>query len=146
MLLAMDPVCHLVVVTESRLVPINFIVKNGGTIYAQGLVAFRFYGVQSISASAKLHISAKSICYCAHVRTTLDIDDLLYRRAKATAAERGCSVTSVIEEALRSALDAKVLDAPLQPLPVASESGGTLPGVDLYDARALAAILDENRV
>jgi len=145
MLLAMDPVCHLFVVAWSQLDPITFIVQNGGTIYAQGLVSSRFYGVHSIGARGKLHISGKSIFYCAHVRTTLDIDDLLYRRAKATAAERGCSVTYVIEEALRSALDAEVLDAPLQPLPVASESGGTLPGVDLYDARALAAILDDSR-
>ena len=99
-----------------------------------------------MTQSGMLHISANRFCYCAILRTTLDIDNLLYRRAKAAAAERGCSVTSVIEEALRSALDAKELKAPLKPLPVAGESGGTLPGVDLYDARALAAILDENRV
>ncbi len=79
------------------------------------------------------------------MRITLDIDDRLYHCAKDTAAERGCSVTSVIEEALRCALDAEALELPLQPLPVASESGGTLPCIDLYDARALAALLDESR-
>lgn len=35
------------------------------------------------------------------MRTTLNIADVLFRRAKAAAALRGCSVTSVIEETLR---------------------------------------------
>ena len=37
----------------------------------------------------------------AAMRTTLHIADDLYRRTKAAAALRGCSVTSVIEETLR---------------------------------------------
>jgi hypothetical protein len=79
------------------------------------------------------------------VRTTLDIDDALYRRAKATAAERGCSVTSVIEEALRLALDGGKAEQARIPLPVSKESGGTLPGIDLHDGRALRDIMDEGR-
>jgi hypothetical protein len=79
------------------------------------------------------------------MRTTLDIDDQLYRRAKATAAERGCTVTSVIEEALRLALDGKQEGGRVPPLPVSKESGGLLPGVDLYDGRALRDLLDEGR-
>jgi hypothetical protein len=79
------------------------------------------------------------------VRTTLDIDDALYRRAKATAAERGCSVTSVIEEALRLALDGRGDQRARIPLPVAKETGGTLPGIDLHDGRALREIMDEGR-
>jgi hypothetical protein len=79
------------------------------------------------------------------MRTTLDIDDHLYRRAKSTAAERGCSVTSVIEEALRLALDAAEVPRQVPPLPVSKETGGVLPGVDLYDGRALRALMDEGR-
>jgi hypothetical protein len=38
------------------------------------------------------------------MRTTLDIDDTLHRRAKELAARTGRSLTSVIEDALRDAL------------------------------------------
>jgi hypothetical protein len=79
------------------------------------------------------------------MRTTLSIDDDLYRRAKAAAALRGSSVTSLIEEALRRVLDSPATAAPVPDLPVARETGGPLLGVDLHDARALAAVLDEGR-
>jgi hypothetical protein len=79
------------------------------------------------------------------MRTTLSIDDDLYRRAKAAAAMRGSSVTSLIEDALRRALDTPTTPAHVPELPVARESGGPLPGIDLHDARALAAVLDEGR-
>lgn len=79
------------------------------------------------------------------MRTTLSIDDDLYRRAKAAAALRGSSVTSLIEDALRRALDEPATPAPVPELPIARESGGPLPGIDLHDARALAAVLDEGR-
>ena len=79
------------------------------------------------------------------MRTTLSIDDDLYRRAKAAAALRGSSVTSLIEDALRRALDAPASPASVPDLPVARETGGPLPGIDLHDARSLAAILDEGR-
>lgn len=79
------------------------------------------------------------------MRTTLSLDDELYRRAKAAAALRGCSVTSLIEESLRSALDAAATASEVPDLPIAAETGGPLPGVDLHDARSLAAVLDEGR-
>jgi hypothetical protein len=79
------------------------------------------------------------------MRTTLSIDDDLYRRAKAAAALRGSSVTSLIEDALRRTLDAPAMPAAVPDLPVARETGGPLPGIDLHDARALAAVLDEGR-
>ena len=77
------------------------------------------------------------------MRTTLVLDDDLYRRAKATAAHQGRTVTSVVEEALRRLLDAEPPPVEVPDLPVARESGGPLPGIDLHDARALAAVLDE---
>jgi Ribbon-helix-helix protein, copG family len=79
------------------------------------------------------------------MRTTLSIDDDLYRRAKAAAALRGSSVTSFIEEALRRSLEAPATPAVVPDLPVARETCGPLPGIDLHDARALAAVLDEGR-
>lgn len=79
------------------------------------------------------------------MRTTLSIDDDLYRRAKAAAALRGRSVTSLIEDALRQALDGPPSPGRVPDLPVAPESGGPLPGIDLHDARSLAAVLDEGR-
>jgi hypothetical protein len=79
------------------------------------------------------------------MRTTLSIDDDLYRRAKAAAALRGSTVTSLVEDALRHILDGPSPPAPVPDLPVARETGGPLPGVDLHDARALAAVLDEGR-
>ncbi len=66
------------------------------------------------------------------MRTTVNIDDELLRRAKQLAAAEGRTLTSLIEEAL-----ARVLDKPKVPrhervdLPVSSASGGVLPGVDL---------------
>mgnify|MGYP005815264391 CR=1 FL=1 len=75
------------------------------------------------------------------MRTTLNIDDDLYRQVKASAALRGCSVTSVIEEALRAALLRRSVPADLPSLP-------TLPGrllveIDLADNSAVRDLEDE---
>jgi len=76
------------------------------------------------------------------VRTTLTIDDDLYRMTKALAEQRGCSVSSVVEDSLREAID-RLGDPALQrQLPVLSQSGGTLAGVDLEDRRALRQLLN----
>ncbi len=76
------------------------------------------------------------------MRTTLNIDDEIYRMTKALAAHRGCSVSSVIEESLREALARAEQPASRGPLPILSQSGGTLPGVDLNDRKALRELLD----
>lgn len=39
------------------------------------------------------------------MKTTIEIDDELFRRAKVRAAEQGSSLRSVFEDALRRALD-----------------------------------------
>jgi plasmid stability protein len=79
------------------------------------------------------------------MRTTMNLDDDLYRRAKAAAAQRGCSVTSIVEEALHLALAAADARPSFAGLPVAPEGGGLQPGVDLHDSRALRALMDEGR-
>jgi hypothetical protein len=80
------------------------------------------------------------------VRTTLNLDDELYRRAKATAALRGCSVTSLIEDSLRQTLSAGP-PAPVEPMPVSTRRPGLAPafaatGLDLNDTSAVLETID----
>ncbi|MFM8351933.1 MAG: hypothetical protein ACKN9D_12830 [Actinomycetales bacterium] len=78
------------------------------------------------------------------MRTTLVIDDDLFRQVKERAAQRGCTFTSIVEEALRATLIESPDLEEVWELPVANETGGTLPGVDLYNARAIRELLDED--
>lgn len=78
------------------------------------------------------------------MRTTLNIDDELYRRVKATAALRGCTVTSLIEDSLREALMVRE-SGQARPIRVLPERGGVRAGVDLTDGRALRELLDGER-
>jgi hypothetical protein len=79
------------------------------------------------------------------MRTTIRIDDALYRRTKTLAARSGRTVGEVIEDALRSALQPRHEDGPeeLPDLPVFGGSG-TMPGVDIADNAALRDLMDEN--
>jgi len=65
------------------------------------------------------------------MRTTLNIDDDLYRDIKFEAARRGTSITSVIEDALRASLQAADIARP--DFPVSSRSSGVRAGVHLDD-------------
>ena len=78
------------------------------------------------------------------MRTTIRIDDELYRELKARAARRGATVASVIEDVIRAGLAAETArhDAPPPDLPTYG-SRGTLPGIDLADTAALRAAMDE---
>ena len=51
------------------------------------------------------------------MQTTLRLDDNLYRRAKATAAEQGVTLTRFIEEALQLRLEKRPVTSPIT-LPV----------------------------
>ena len=77
------------------------------------------------------------------MRTTMNINDDLYRQAKALAATRGCSVTSVIEDALRAALMDFEQPSTFRGLPVSRQGGDVMPGIDLHDSRSLQAVLDD---
>lgn len=81
------------------------------------------------------------------MRTTLNIEDDLYRRVKATAALRGCSVTSLVEESLRLVLDQQSATPDLPPMPVSNRQPGLTPefagsGIDLADTSAVLDHLD----
>lgn len=69
------------------------------------------------------------------MRTHLKIDAALMGRLEQEAARRGCSVSDLVENALRSLLDASDMSSPsLSPLPTFN-SGGAL--VDISDRDAL---------
>lgn len=75
------------------------------------------------------------------MRTTVDLDDDLLRAAKVIAATEGRTLTSVIEDGLRSVL-APPDDCP-EPVRFTTVGGnGPLPGVDLDDSGALLDLLE----
>lgn len=70
------------------------------------------------------------------LKTTLNLDDGLLREAKKLAAERGATLTSVIEEAVRALLkDTKAAKPYVFRWPVVRGRGGPL--VDVADRDAL---------
>lgn len=87
----------------------------------------------------------RHICENLRMRTTLVINDELYRRARMAAAERGATVTSVVEEALRVLLDTAVAHAPvdISGMPIDTEMSWVHPGIDINDNSALLDIMDE---
>lgn len=77
------------------------------------------------------------------VRTTIRIDENVYRQAKSRAATTGRTVSEIIEDAVRESLRPRPTDhTELPPLPTFGGSG-VLPGVDLADASALRDRMDE---
>ena len=75
------------------------------------------------------------------MRTTLNVDDQLLRRAKKLALERGVTLTAIFEEALRAAVT-----APKQPttfrLRWEPVEGGRVPDVDISDRSALYDLME----
>lgn len=77
------------------------------------------------------------------MRTTIRIDDELYREVKARAARSGRTVAAVLEDAVR-----RGLNPPEQPTAGRyrvrpTGSGGLRPGVDLSSNAAVAEAMDE---
>ena len=80
------------------------------------------------------------------MRTTLVLDDAIYRRAKLSAVERGVTVASVIEEALQLLLSRQSgNETDLGPMPVDDSPGWLHPGVDINDTSALLGLVDEGK-
>ena len=76
------------------------------------------------------------------MRTTITVDDEIYRQAKAHAAVTGQTVGSVVEDALRDLLARMEAPRPyLVDLPTFEV--GFLPGVDYNDNSALLELMDE---
>jgi hypothetical protein len=79
-----------------------------------------------------------------HMRTTVRLDDALLTQAKAEAARRGITLTSLIELGLRLAVVQGPAAGPRRKvnLPVSDVGGGVLPGVDISNSADLWDILD----
>ena len=78
------------------------------------------------------------------MRTTIDINEDLLRRAKRKAADEGVSLRNVVEEALRAHLAGRS-KAPGYKLRWTPERGELLPGVNLEDRDALFDLMDGTR-
>lgn len=73
------------------------------------------------------------------MKTTIEIDDELFRRAKVHAAERGSSLRRVVEDALRRALD----DQPAATGFVLRDASGRGSGLAVeYDGRGWAGLAE----
>lgn len=75
------------------------------------------------------------------MRTTVNIDDELLRRARERAAQTGRSLGDVVDDALRVLLAERVPERGAVELPRFGGSG-LRPGIDLEDKEALAELLE----
>jgi hypothetical protein len=77
------------------------------------------------------------------MRTTVRLDDDLLREVKRYAVDRGTTLTSVLEQALREMLARRRrLDRAERPALPTFAGRGLQPGVDLDDTRALLDLMD----
>jgi hypothetical protein len=75
------------------------------------------------------------------MKTTLNLDDGLVRRAKRVAAERGTTLTQIVEDALRDALREDRADTDFR-LSLPTVRGHSVPSVDPADRDRLYDVLD----
>ncbi|MCG3199036.1 MAG: hypothetical protein GHCLOJNM_03545 [bacterium] len=75
-----------------------------------------------------------------HMKTTLNIDDGIMRRLKREAARKGCTMSELVETALRALLRPKRSPTPLPPLPT-FKCGHEL--VDVANREALYEIIED---
>jgi len=77
------------------------------------------------------------------MRTTIRIDDEVYRRVKQIADRSDRTIGQVIEDAIQVAFRPVRNDASVAELPVYGGSG-VMPGVDLTSNRSIADAMDED--
>lgn len=82
-----------------------------------------------------------------HMRTTVRLDDALIDQAKSEAAQRGETLTALIEQGLRLVLAQSRTRRHHEAvkLPVSDVGGGVLPGIDLNDSAALLDSMEGRR-
>lgn len=79
------------------------------------------------------------------MRTTLDLNEQLVRRAKKAAAERGTTLTAIIEDALREKLTRPTRVTPAKRRVLHTFKGdGLQRGVDLTSTSALLDLLEDD--
>ena len=80
------------------------------------------------------------------MRTTVDIQDDVLRKAKEVSARSGVTLSVLVGDALRSSLAEKSEPRQRFRLPRYTPTlGGTFPGIDLYDNEAMTAFLEQDR-
>ena len=95
-------------------------------------------GMALTSILALMHINDMFIC----MRTTINLDDGLMRDLKRLAADTGCTLTSVIHDALRESLwRRRNASRARVELPV-FHGNGLQPGVDISDSASLLEIME----
>jgi hypothetical protein len=77
-----------------------------------------------------------------HMKTTLNIDRSVMVQLKREAARRGCTMSELVESALRLLLKSSRARTELSPLPT-SRSGGHL--VDIADREQLYQVMEDRR-
>lgn len=89
------------------------------------------------------HIDANPVRF-GIMRTTVRLENSLFRRIKRLAAEEGKTFTALLEEALRELLVRRQERTEVQRPPLPSFGGrGLQAGVDLDDAASLLALMEE---
>jgi hypothetical protein len=78
------------------------------------------------------------------MKTTLNLNDVLMTKAKATAAQQHMSLTRLIEEGLQLRLSVRRVSGQPQELPVYSGKGGFVPGLDGLSNKALFEAADRD--
>lgn len=77
------------------------------------------------------------------MRTTVRLDEKLLREVKVYAAERGETLTAILDRALRELLARRSREEAEEPAELPSFAGrGLQPGVDLDDAAALIELME----
>jgi hypothetical protein len=76
------------------------------------------------------------------MKTTLNLDDQLMRTAKKIAAERGITLTRVIEEAIRAAVSPPPVRDERTPFTWRTVKGRKPPELDIADRDALYARME----
>lgn len=78
------------------------------------------------------------------MRTTINLDDSLLRRAKILAAQTHRTLTAVLEDALRELLHRSSRLPARRPvkLPISDRMSGPHPGVDLDNSAALLDVME----
>jgi hypothetical protein len=77
------------------------------------------------------------------MRTTIRIDDELYREVKTKAARSGRTVAAVLEDAVRRGLESSEQRVAVRYTVRPVGMGGLRPGVDISSNAAVAEVMDE---
>jgi hypothetical protein len=78
------------------------------------------------------------------MRTTIRLDDQLFKSAKQLAHESGKTLTAIIEDALRQTLSRTRQQRKRSPVTLTTVGGsGLQPGVDLQNSEDLLTLMDD---